>query len=265
MAMRRSWLLVLGLMAIGAALTLMACQPRTGADDVGDKPITVAAASDLQYAFKEIGKLFQQETGRKVIFNFGSSGTLAKQIENGAPIDVFAAANVQFVDDLRAKGMVKSDTQQLYALGRIVLARNKRSGPVVRNLNDLVRPDVKKIAIANPEHAPYGAAAKQALEAAGVWDRVKAKLVYGENISQTMQFVQTGNVEAGIIALSIANVPEIDYTPIDDRLHKPLTQAIAVVSGTKQETVSREFVAFVNGPKGRPVMQKYGFVLPGEF
>ena len=254
-------------MVFGVALVLVACQASSsaGASKSAGAPITVAAAADLQFALTEIGKLFQAETGRKVVFTFGSTGTLAKQIENGAPIDVFAAANVQFVDDLRAKGMLIRDSQQLYAVGRIVLASNKKSGVAARDLGDLARPEVKKIAIANPEHAPYGAAAKQALEAAGLWEQVKPKLVFGENISQALQYVQTGNAEAGIVALSVANVPEIDYVLIDESLHKPLKQALAVVSSTKQEETSREFIAFINGPKGRTIMKKYGFLLPGEF
>ena len=256
-----------GLMVLGVALALVSCQASSGVGTgkAAGESITVAAAADLRFAFAEIGELFQKETGHKVVFTFGSTGTLAKQIENGAPIDVFAAANVQFVDDLRAKGLVISDSQQLYAVGRIVLASNKKSSVAIHQLNDLARPEVNKIAIANPEHAPYGAAAKQALEATGLWEQVKPKLVYGENISQVLQYVQTGNVEAGIISLSVANVPEINYVLIDDSLHQPLKQALAVVSSTKQEKASREFIAFIDGPEGRPIMKKYGFLLPGEF
>lgn len=257
---------LIGLTVLSVALALASCQAdsSSGTGKAAVESITVGAAADLRFAFAEIAELFQNETGRKVVFNFSSTGVLATQIENGAPIDVFAAANVQFVDDLRAKGKIMSDSQQLYAVGRIVLASNKKSVVTVRVLNDLARPEVRRIAIANPEHAPYGAAAKQALEASGLWERVKPKLVYGENISQAMQYVQTGNAEAGIIALSVANMPEIDYVLVDDSLHQPLKQALAVVSSTKQEKASREFIAFINGPQGRPIMKKYGYLLPGE-
>ena len=243
----------------------MACQAQKGAGGAGGEAITVAAAADLQFAFGEIGQLFQRETGHKAVFIFGSSGTLATQIENGAPVDVFAAANSQFVDDLRARGMLLGDTQQLYALGRIVLAGDKRSGLSLREVDELARPDVKRVAIANPEHAPYGRAARQALEARGIWEQVRPKLVYGENVRQALQYIQTGNAEAGIVALSIANVAEVDYVLVDEGLHQPLRQALAVVAGSKHEQAARELIVFINGPLGRPIMKKYGFLLPGEF
>lgn len=226
------------------------------------RPFTVAAAADLQFAFTDIGKLFEERTGQKVTFTFGSSGNLAKQIENGAPIDLFAAANVSFVDGLREKGLIIPETQQLYALGRIVVAGNKAAGIDVKSVEDLLDPKIKKVAIANPDHAPYGLAAKQAMISAGIWEKLQPKLVFGENIRQTLQFIQTGNAEAGVVALSIANVPEITYNLIDDKLHMPLNQALGVVKGSPYEKVARDFAAFVLGPEGQPIMQKYGFWLP---
>ena len=246
-------------------LTLTGCtRPTPSSPQDASRPLTVAAAADLQSAFAEIGRKFEERTGQKVVFTFGSSGNLAKQIENGAPIDVFAAANVEYVEGLKNKGLVIPETVQLYAVGRIVLARNKAAEVDVRTLAGLLDPRVKKIAIANPDHAPYGLAAKQALISAGVWDRIQPKLVLGENIRQTLQFVQTGNAEAGIVALSIAGAPEISYTLIDDRLHSPLKQALAVVKSTPDEKSAREFVALVRGPEGRQMMRKYGFALPEE-
>jgi molybdate transport system substrate-binding protein len=226
--------------------------------------LTIAAAADLQFAFTEIGTLYEQETGNKVIFSFGSTGQLAQQIENGAPFDLFAAANVSFVDDLAKKNLVLPDTVTLYARGRIVLAVNRDSGVSAVTLEDLLSDDITHIAIANPEHAPYGVAAKEALQSVGVWDQIEAKIVYGENVRQTLQFIQTGDAQVGIVALSVANVPEITWTLIDDSLHNPLNQALGVVASSQHADVASEFVAFINGSAGRPIMQKYGFVLPGE-
>lgn len=226
------------------------------------RPFTVAAAADLQFAFTEIGQRFEAQTGQKVVFTFGSTGNLAKQIEHGAPIDLYAAANVAFVEDLKQKGHVIAETQQLYALGRVVLASSKAAGVTVTELSGLLDPKVKRIAIANPDHAPYGTAAKEALISAGLWEQVQPKLVYGENIRQALQFVQTGNAEVGFVALSVAEVDEISYVLVDDRLHRPLNQALAVVKGSPYEQVAREFAAFVMGPQGQPVMKKYGFSLP---
>lgn len=232
--------------------------------------LTVSAASDLTYAFTEIGKQFEAATGNKVVFNFGSTGQLSQQIEQGAPVDVFAAANVSYVDDLEKKGLIVPGTKQEYARGRITLWTRGDSPLQVTRIEDLTRDDVKRIAIANPDHAPYGMAAKQALQTAGIWDAVQPKLVFGENIAQTLQYAETGNVDVAIMALSLSVPAAAEgatpgrYTLIPEELHKPLDQALAVIKGTQHEATARAFAAFVNGEQGRPVMRKYGFVLPGE-
>ena len=251
-------------LAVLIGLFLVMQRVGAGAGQGDSDVLRIAAAADLQPAFTEIGELFQQEAGYGVVFIFGSSGTLAQQIENGARVDVFASANIQFVESLKAKGMVLADTQQLYAVGRIVLAVNKGTGLLLSDLKGLTQPSIRRIAIANPEHAPYGVAARQALQAAGVWEQVQPRIVYGENVRQALQYVQTGNAEAGIIALSIADVPEVEYVLIDEHLYDPIRQAMAVITGTKHEQAGRQFIAFVNGPKGRSIMKKYGFLLPGE-
>ena len=226
--------------------------------------LTVAAAADLQFAFTEIAALYEQETGQDVTLVFGSTGQLAQQIQNGAPYDLFAAANIQYVEDLADQGLVLPDSVALYAQGRIVLAASRRSGVTAETLADLLAPEIKHIAIANPEHAPYGVAAMQALQAAGVWERIQPKLVLGENVRQALQYVQTGNAEAGIVALSVANVPEITWTLLAASLHNPLNQALAVVASSPEPDRAREFAAFINGDVGRPIMRQYGFILPGE-
>lgn len=225
-------------------------------------PLTVAAASDLQYAFSELGRLFEEQTGQPVVFSFGSTGNLAKQIEHGAPIDLFAAANVSFVDGLIEQGMLLPETKQLYARGRLTLAINLAAGVSLTDLADLALPHIKRIAIANPEHAPYGLAAKEALISAGLWEELQPKLVYGENIRQALQFVQTGNAEAGLIARSVADVPQISYTMVAEELHNPLIQALAVTKGRPQEAAAREFAAFVMSPQGQRILQSYGFAPP---
>jgi len=225
--------------------------------------ITVYAASDLDMAFREIKPIFEKATGTRVTLVMGSTGNLAKQIEHGAPADVFFAANASFVDDLQ--GAVIPQTRALYAQGRIVLATPTKSTVVVRELADLLKPEVRRVAIANPAHAPYGRAAQEALESAGVWERLKPKLVYGENIRHTLQFVETGAVEAGIVALSVAGVPDVRYVPIDPKLHKPLNQVAAVVKRSARPELGVAFIQFLNGPEGRPIMKRYGFFLPGEF
>lgn len=226
--------------------------------------LTVSAAADLQLAFTEIGAQFEKESGTRVVFNFGSTGQLAQQIAQGAPVDLFAAANRAYVDDLAARGMILPNTAQLYARGRITLWTRADNPMRLQSLTDLAQPDIKRVAIANPEHAPYGIAAREALQNAGVWNVVQPKLVFGENVSQTKQFAETGNADAAIIALSLSVGLPGRWVLIPQELHTPLDQALGIVAGAKNEHAARAFIAFVGSPAGRATMVKYGFILPGE-
>jgi molybdate transport system substrate-binding protein len=224
----------------------------------------VAAASDLTRAFEELGKLFQQRTHREVVFTFGSSGLLAQQIHNGAPFDMFAAANVAFVDQLAQSGDCDKATRAPYARGRIAIWTPRSLGAPPPTLAALADARYKRIAIANPEHAPYGKAAKQALDKLGLWTALEPRIVYGENIRQTQQFAQSGNAEAAIVALSLViDDPTGAYTLIDDALHAPIDQALIACTHGKDFAGGRAFADFVKSPEGRAVMQRYGFVLPG--
>lgn len=226
--------------------------------------IIVAAAADLAPAFEELGKQFEQETGTHVTFSYGSTGTLAKQIENGAPVDLFAAANVEFVDQLERTGLILPETKALYARGRITIWTRADSALKIERIEDLARAEVAHIAIANPEHAPYGKAAREALESAGIWKAVEPRLVFGENVRQTMQYAETGNADAAITALSLSVQSNGRWTLISEELHKPLDQALAVIKGARGELEARRFAEFINSARGRSTMRKYGFMLPGE-
>jgi molybdate transport system substrate-binding protein len=253
---------ILGLLALALALGWRALG--WSSSQGGGEPLTVAAAASLQFALAEIGQMFEEETGQAVVFSFGSSGNLAHQIENGAPLDVFASANAAYVEQLHAKGLIVAHTQQVYAQGRVVLAVNRASGVQVERLEDLLGADVIYVALANPAHAPYGLAAQQALQSAGLWEALQPKLVYGETVRQAMQFVQTGNAEAGLIALSVADAPGLDYTLLDAGLHQPLDHVIAVLQDTPRLTASERFIAFVRGPLGQSVLRRYGFQIPND-
>jgi molybdate transport system substrate-binding protein len=238
------------------------CSRRTPPDPRAE--IVVAAASDLVPAFEELGGQFEQNTGTKVTFTFGSTGTLAKQIENGAPIDVFAAANIEFVEQLERQGLILPETKALYARGRITIWTRADGALKVERIEDLARPDVGRIAIANPEHAPYGRAARQALESSGMWKVIEPKLVYGENIRQAMQYAETGNADVAITALSLSVGSKGRWTLIPEKMHQPLDQALAVIKGARLEPEARRFAEFINSPEARAAMRKYGFMLPGE-
>jgi len=228
--------------------------------------LIVAAAADLTPAFREIGDVFAERTGIKVVFNFGSTGQLAQQIERGAPFDLFYAANMSFIEDLNDKGLVIADTMAIYAQGRITLWTRSDSPLKPERVEDLVNPVYKRIAIANPEHAPYGQAAREALERAGVWETVQSRLVFGENVAQTLTLADTGNVDVAIVALSLGIQGNGKWTLIPAELHPdhPLLQMAAVVAGTPREQEARRFIAFVNSAEGHAIMKKYGFILPEE-
>ncbi|HUG43917.1 MAG TPA: molybdate ABC transporter substrate-binding protein [Acidobacteriota bacterium] len=227
--------------------------------------ILVSAASDLRFAFQELGGIYERETGTRVQFNFGSSGHLAQQIEQGAPVDVFASANVDFVEDLTRKRLIIPETVAHYGRGSIVLWTREDSPLRIERIEDLLHPGLQRIAIANPAHAPYGLAARQALQRAGIWERAQPKLVLGENVNQAFQYAQTGNVDVAVIALSLAIVaPGGRYRIVPQELHAPIDQTLGVVSSTSNEPEARRFSEFVNGPVGRPLLQRFGFVLPEE-
>jgi len=230
----------------------------------GPTELTVAAASDLAPAFEEIGREFQSSHKIKVTFVFGSTGMLTRQIENGAPFDLFAAASVSYVDQLEQKGLIVPGTKAIYARGRITLWTPAESTLRLETISDLARPEVMRVAIANPDHAPYGLAARQALESAGIWEAVKPKLVYGDNIRQTLQYAETGNVEVAIVALSLSTQTKGRWTLIPEELHQPLDQGLAVMKSTRNEQAARAFAAFVTGPQGRAILQRYGFSFPPQ-
>lgn len=228
------------------------------------QPILVFAAADLGPPFKQIIPLFERSTKSRVTLVLGSTGTLTSQIRNGAPADVFFAANESYVQQLSGESRTLAKTERPYARGRIALVSLTSAGVRIASLHDLARADVKRIAMANPTHAPYGLAARQALEAAGLWTAVEAKLVYGENVQQAVQFVRSGSVDAGIVARSVADTPDLKWTLIEQRLHAPLDQVAVVLGRTRQPAASMAFIEFVNGTQVRLVMRQFGFILPGE-
>jgi molybdate transport system substrate-binding protein len=224
--------------------------------------LTVAAAADLEGAFREIAQAFESETNSHVVLSFAASGNLKQQIENGAPFDVFASANAAYVDDLQKKDLIFPDTRLIYAWGQITLWQRRDSPVQVDSVAALAKPEIKHVAIANPEHAPYGVAALESVRSAGVYDAVKPKLVRGENIMEALQFVETGNADAGIVARSISDRPNGRWILIDPSLYQPLNQAVCVIRSTRQEQLARRFLLFLSGPAAQSALVRYGFTLP---
>ncbi len=239
---------------------LLAWLPLAGAGEM----LRVAAAADLRYALDEIADQFRKshpEVTLEVIY--GSSGKLTTQMINGAPFDVFFSADIQYPQTLQAAGLTATEPE-VYALGRIVLWSTRHDAATM-TLADLTRPDIRRIAIAQPAHAPYGMRAKEALEASGVWAAVAPKLVFGENIAQAAQMAASGAVDVGIIALSLALFPamaEHGYALIDDTLHVPLTQGFVVTRRAAANPAAMALAAFMHTPETRTIMERYGFVMP---
>ena len=229
--------------------------------------ITVAAASDLQFVLPEIAARFEKESGKHVTLIFGSSGNFSTQIENGAPFDLFFSADIAYPKKLEADGLTEPGTLYQYATGRIVLWTLKTlKFDLTRGLQVLLDPAVKKIAIANPQHAPYGRAAVAAMRQEKIYDKVTDKLILGENISQTATFVASGSAEIGIVALSLAMspamrtqgrcgaIPAADYPAIE--------QAAVVLKSSKQKDAARQFLSLLKSPESASLFRQYGFAVP---
>lgn len=221
-----------------------------------NQTLTVAAAANLETVLTEIGKDFQTETKIKPTFSFGATGNLAKQIENGAPFDLFLAADVKTIDSLIEKNQVVSSTKKVYAQGRLVLYLQNNS--TINNLMDLTKVEFKKIAIASPEIAPYGLAAKQALQNLGIWENIEKKVVYAENVNMALQYAKTGNVQAAFVARSLVN-DQNKYLIVDKSLHFPLDQALAVVTRSKNKELAEKFALFLTTQKSKTLLEKFGY------
>jgi molybdate transport system substrate-binding protein len=230
--------------------------------------LTIAAAADLRFALGDLVKEFEEKfPGTKINVSYGSSGNFFAQFQNGAPFDLFFSADIEYPRKLAEKGLGADDVF-LYAIGCIVVWVPKNSPVAVDKLGikALLEPSIRKIALANPEHAPYGRAAVAALKALNVYDQVVSRLVYGENIAQTAQFVQSGAADAGIIALSLAVAPQMRDTgrfwqvPLD--AYPPMEQGGLILKSTKNLETARAFRDFVLGDHGREVLKNYGFYLP---
>lgn len=239
----------------------------TTAQAMAAEKITIAAAADLKFAMDEIVTGFKKShPGKDVEVVYGSSGKFHAQIQQGAPYDLFFSADIGFPRELARQGQAASEVKP-YAVGRIVLWSSQLDAAKM-TLASLVDSRITKIAIANPKHAPYGKRAEEALRTAGLWDKLQAKLVFGENISQTAQYVQTGSAQVGIIALALAVNPELakkgGHYLIPDNLHNPLEQGFIITRLGADKPLAKQFADFIGSKLARGIMTKYGFVLPGE-
>ena len=231
--------------------------------------VTVAAAADLMYAMNEITGNFEKATGCAVRVSTGSSGNFLSQIENGAPFDVFFSADIEYPRKLEVEGLAVPGSTYLYAVGKIVLWVRKDSRlDVTKGLAVLRDPSIQKVAIANPQHAPYGRAAEEALRNAGLYDAVKDRLVLGENISQAAQFVESGNADAGILAFSLVRSPGLKekgrYALVPEDLYAPIQQGVVLIRASQNPEDARAFLDYIKSPATAALLERYGFVLPAK-
>lgn len=263
--MRKSYihtLFILLLVALVPSMNHAVCAANAFAEE-----LAIAAASDLNFAMKDLITEYEKTTGNHVKLSLGSSGNFYAQIQNGAPFDLYFSADIGYPKKLEEAGLTVPGSLYRYAIGRIVLWTNHISKRDVSKGLDLLRDaSVKKIAIANPKHAPYGRAAVAAMQHFKVYEEAKDRLVLGENISQAAQFIESGACDVGVIALSLALAPTMKaagtYWEIPPDAHPPLEQGAAILKSSKQQKTAEQFIEFMQSARGQEIMTRYGFTLP---
>lgn len=252
---------------VAAALLALLCTLPTRAV-AGE--LTVAAAADLSLALQPIAVNFQHDTGNSVRLSFGSSGDFFNQIQNGAPYDMFLSADLGYPEKLIKLGFADSGSLRTYAVGRLVLwvPRGSHLDIDQEGMKALLDPSVHKIAIANPQHAPYGRAAVAALQHFGLYDKLANRLVLGENVGQAAQFAESGNAQVGIIALAHALAPSVRplgrYTLVPTNSYPPLRQGVVIISPSKNKKLAGEFLKYLAGPESQAIFRQFGFEAPKE-
>lgn len=248
------------LIALLIAVSCRSGTPKTGQTD--SEGLIVAAASNLTNAFAEVGPRFTSKTGTRVVFSFGATADLAKQIENGAPFDVFAAADTEHVEQLEGKGLLEPGTRALYARGRLVMWLPPGSNLRAERIQDITAKAFERIAIAKPDVAPYGRAAVESLRTLGIWNEVEKKVIYGQNVSQTKQYAATGNAEVAFIPLALVKPGEGSYLELSEDSHRPIDQALGIIKDSTKQAAARQFVDFLLSPEGQELLMKNGYSKP---
>jgi molybdate transport system substrate-binding protein len=253
------------LFVVSVVLLSITCHPRTDQNSQTDSSeLIVAAAANLTDAFTEIGARFTTETGIRVVFSFGATADLSKQVENGAPFDVFAAADTAHIDLLESEGLLTPGTRALYARGRLVMWLPPGSDLKAARIEDITARPFERIAIAKPDVAPYGHATIESLQALGIWSQIEAKVVYAQNVSQAKQYAATGNAEVAFIPLALVKPGEGNYIEVSEQLHRPIDQAVGIIRASPNQATARQFVSFLMGPEGQNLLSRNGYSQPSD-
>ncbi len=244
-------------------LILAGCGSQPG-NSTSPPEIVVAAAANLTDAFAEVGPRFTSKTGIRAVFSYGATADLAKQIENGAPFDVFTAADTEHVEALERKGLLTPNSRTFYARGRLVMwlppGRNLKAG----RIEDIVAKEFDRIAVAKPDVAPYGRATVESLQALGIWKSVESKIVYAQNVSQTKQYASTGNAEVAFIPLALVPVGSGTYIEVPETSHRPIEQSLGIVQSSSNQNAARQFVEFLLSAEGQEIMVRRGYRKPSS-
>lgn len=224
--------------------------------------VTISAAASLKESLTEIQKKFQaQNKNIKLQINYGASGTLQKQIENGAPVDLFLSADKKNVDELSAKSQVEKKSIKNILSNTVVLLVNKSHSNTIKSVNDLTKSSVKRISVGSPEFVPVGIYTKQSLQYLKVWDKVKGKIVYGKDVKQVLTYIESGNVAAGFVYGSDAKTAKKSVVKqvLSSKSHKPIIYTGAVISSSKQKAAAQKFLTYLSTKENQSIFKKYGF------
>jgi molybdate transport system substrate-binding protein len=259
---KRIQLIPLRFAAVAALLMCTACRNGPGSGKTAKPEVDVAAAANLTEVFQQIGPEFERFSGIHPVFSFAATAQLTQQIENSAPYDLIAAADAGHVDELDKKGLLMQGSRAVYTIGILALWIPPRGPEAVRRLEDLGKPEVHVIAVAKPELAPYGQASVETLRALGIWDRVKSKIVYAENISMARQYGSSNNADAVFTAYSLVTKSRGRVILVDDGLHKPITQELGILAGSRHADEARKFTEFLLSGRGREILAGAGYRVP---
>jgi molybdate transport system substrate-binding protein len=250
-------------LVVSLVLISLSCHFQSSKNSQADRSgLVVAAAANLTDAFAEIGQRFTSETGIPVVFSFGATADLARQIENGAPFDVFAAADTAHVDQLERQGRITPGTRALYARGRLVMWLPPGSTLKAAQIGDITTKEFERIAIAKPDIAPYGQATVESLRALGIWSQIEPKVIYAQSVSQAKQYAATGNAEVAFIPLALVKPDEGTYIEVNEESHKPINQALGIVKDSPKQAAARQFVDFLLSEGGQEILLKKGYRKP---
>lgn len=257
--------IIFAALIIGTSLILWGCGGNTAAKDKPQITLNISAAISMKDALEQVAKSYSKEHENvKVVYNFASSGVLMSQIEEGAPVDIFISAGKKQVQELEDKGLILKDCSEIIVSNKLVLIKPKQADLKLDNLEELTGNGVKKVAVGNPVTVPAGQYAKAALEGQGIWNKIKSKLVFTNDVRQVLSYAETGNIDAGIVYSSDALLSaRVEAVAIDTKLYPSIKYPAVIIKDSENAAMSKEFLQFCLSEKAQKIFKSYGFAPPG--